>query len=85
MSEKTVILTRKQYRSLCDALINAVNMGPQLLAISTDGSELADKAFYQAQLLRQAIEHQLTVASGVRGGNANRDDKDSRGSIRSGI
>lgn len=63
MSEKTVTLTRRQYRHLCDALINTVNMGQQFLSVTTDGSEISDKAFYQAQLLRQAIEHQLKVAS----------------------
>ena len=63
MSEKTVTLTRRQYRHLCDALFNVVNMGQQFLAITTDGSEMSEKAFYQAQLLRQAIEHQLKVAS----------------------
>ncbi|EFS0688415.1 hypothetical protein H2P26_004514 [Salmonella enterica] len=66
MSEKTITLTRSQYRHLCDALINAVNMGPQFLAITTDGSEMSDKAFYQAQLLRQAIERQLKVATDER-------------------
>lgn len=63
MSEKTVTLTPRQYRHLCDALLNVVNMGQQFLAITTDGSEMSEKAFYQAQLLRQAIEHQLKVAS----------------------
>ncbi|WP_239822689.1 hypothetical protein, partial [Salmonella enterica] len=63
MSEKTVTLTRRQFRHLCDALINTVNMGQQFMVISTDGSEMSDKAFYQAQLLRQAIERQLKVAT----------------------
>lgn len=67
MSEKTVTLTRRQFRHLCDALINTVNMGQQFMAISTDGSEMSDKAFYQAQLLRQAIERQLKVATDGRG------------------
>ncbi|VEB97331.1 Uncharacterised protein [Cedecea lapagei] len=65
MSEKTVTLTKRQYRKLCDALINTVNMGQQLLLISTDGCERSDKAFYQAQLMRSAIEQQLKEAAKI--------------------
>ncbi|MGK9174136.1 hypothetical protein KXR87_13025 [Yokenella regensburgei] len=62
MSEKTVTLTRKQYRALYDALINTVNMGQQILAIGTDGSKHSETALYQAQQLRQVIEAQLKSA-----------------------
>jgi hypothetical protein len=45
-------------------------MGQHFLSVTTDGSEMSEKAFYQAQLLRQAIEHQLKVASDLNGGKS---------------
>lgn len=62
MTEKTVTITKRQYRAVCDALINTVNMGQQILAIGTDGSQHSETALYQAQQLRQVIEKQLKVA-----------------------
>lgn len=62
MSENKVTITKRQYRAVCDALINTVNMGEQMLAIATDGSQHSEIALYQAQQLRQTIEKQLKVA-----------------------
>jgi hypothetical protein len=59
----TVTITKKQYRAICDALINSANLMPQLLAISTDGGERSNRALYQAQNLLQTIERQLTEAT----------------------
>ena len=58
----TVTITKKQYRAMCDALINTVNLMPQLLLISTDGGERSENALYRATLIRQAIERQLKEA-----------------------
>lgn len=59
----TVTITKKQYRAICDALINTVNLMPQLLAISTDGGERSENALYQATKIRRAIENQLKEAT----------------------
>lgn len=64
MAEKTVTITRKQYRLLCDALINTINMSGRLLAI-VPADERSDRALYSATELRQVIERQLREGAGL--------------------
>lgn len=64
MSEKTVTIPKSQYRLLCDALINTINMTGRLLAI-VPADERSDRALYSAMELRQVIERQLREGAGL--------------------
>lgn len=64
MAERTVTITRRQYRLLCDALINTINMSGRLLAV-VPADECSDRALYSATELRQVIERQLREGAGL--------------------
>lgn len=53
-----------EYRLLCDALINTVNMSGQLPAI-VPADERSDRTLYSAMELRQVIERQLREGAGL--------------------
>lgn len=61
---KEVTITRKQYRRVCDALINATNLNEQLLLLSP-ADERSETIHYQASQLLQVIRKQLAEAVGV--------------------
>ncbi|NUU68453.1 hypothetical protein HQN64_20420 [Enterobacteriaceae bacterium BIT-l23] len=66
MAQRTITLSRRQYRLICDALVNAVNMKQQLLAIVDDGTEHSKNASHNALTMLQVIEKQLWEGTGLR-------------------
>lgn len=66
MAQRTITLSRRQYRLICDALVNTVNMKQQLLAIVDDGTEHSKNASYNALTMLQVIENQLWEGTGLR-------------------
>lgn len=64
MSEKTVTIPKSQYRLLCDALINTVNMTSRLLEV-VPADERSELSLYAAMELRRIIERQLREGAGL--------------------
>ncbi|MES3173954.1 hypothetical protein [Serratia nevei] len=60
---KEVTITRQQYRNVCDALLNTVNLNEQLLLLST-ADKRSEKVHRQASKLLQKIRQQLQEAVG---------------------
>ena len=60
---KEVTITRQQYRNVCDALLNTVNLNEQLLLLST-ADKHSEKIHRQASKLLQKIRQQLQEAVG---------------------
>ncbi|MDK1706841.1 hypothetical protein QOM18_00760 [Serratia marcescens] len=60
---KEVTITRQQYRNVCDALLNTVNLNEQLLLLST-ADKRSEKIHRQASKLLQKIRQQLQEAVG---------------------
>ncbi|ELI8162712.1 hypothetical protein ACN0JD_004263 [Yersinia enterocolitica] len=66
--DKQITLSKKQYRQLCDAYINTVNMMPQLLMITPLQDDRSPDALYALQTTIQTVERQLKGAlDGVHG------------------
>ena len=57
--DKTITLSKKQYRQLCDAYINTVNMMPQLLMITPIQDDRSPDALYALQMALQTVQQQL--------------------------
>lgn len=60
---KEVIITRQQYRNVCDALLNTANLNEQLLLLST-ADKRSERVHRQASKLLQKIRQQLQEAVG---------------------
>lgn len=54
-----VTITRSQYRQLCNAYINTVNMMPQLLMVTPAEDSHSPDALYRLQSALQLVEQQL--------------------------
>ncbi|MCB5313619.1 hypothetical protein [Yersinia intermedia] len=61
--DKQITLSKKQYRQLCDAYINTVNMMPQLLMITPLQDDRSPDALYALQTTIQTVERQLKGCS----------------------
>lgn len=59
MMDKQITLSKKQYRQLCDAYINTVNMMPQLLMITPLQDDRSPDALYALQTALQTVQQQL--------------------------
>lgn len=57
--DKTITLSKKQYRQLCDAYANTVNMMPQLLMITPIQDDRSPDALYALQTALQVVQQQL--------------------------
>ncbi|CNF26867.1 Uncharacterised protein [Yersinia rohdei] len=57
--DKTITLSKKQYRQLCDAYANTVNMMPQLLMITPLQDDRSPDALYALQTALQVVQQQL--------------------------
>ncbi|MDN0106714.1 hypothetical protein QVN76_07385 [Yersinia rochesterensis] len=57
--DKQITLSKKQYRHLCDAYINTVNMMPQLLMITPIQDDRSPDALYALQTALQTVQQQL--------------------------
>ncbi|HFN0053772.1 TPA: hypothetical protein ACMY33_001269 [Yersinia enterocolitica] len=57
--EKQITLSKLQYRQLCDAYINTVNMMPQLLMITPLQDDRSPDALYALQMAIQTVRQQL--------------------------
>ncbi|MEX5769088.1 hypothetical protein ABK864_01315 [Serratia marcescens] len=60
---KEVTITRQQYRNVCDALLNTINLNEQLLLLST-ADKRSERVHRQASKLLQKIRQQLQEAVG---------------------
>ncbi|WP_241168839.1 hypothetical protein [Serratia marcescens] len=60
---KEVTITRQQYRNVCDALLNTVDLNEQLLLLST-ADKRSERVHRQASKLLQKIRQQLQEAVG---------------------
>lgn len=58
MSEQ-ITISKRQYRMLCDAYANTVNMMPQLLMITPLQDDRSPDALYALQTLLQTVRGQL--------------------------
>ncbi|HDL7834712.1 TPA: hypothetical protein PXP42_000326 [Yersinia enterocolitica] len=56
---KSITLSKHQYRQLCDAYINTVNMMPQLLMITPLQDDRSPDALYALQTALQTVQQQL--------------------------
>lgn len=57
--EKTITTSKRQYRQLCDAYANTVNMMPQLLMITPLQDGRSPDALYALQEALQIVQQQL--------------------------
>ncbi|HDL6612262.1 TPA: hypothetical protein PXJ37_001831 [Yersinia enterocolitica] len=57
--DKQITLSKKQYRQLCDAYINTVNMMPQLLMITPLQDDRSPDALYALQTALHVVQQQL--------------------------
>lgn len=57
--DKPITLSKKQYRQLCDAYANTVNMMPQLLMITPLQDDRSPDALYALQTALQVVQQQL--------------------------
>ncbi|HHP7833208.1 TPA: hypothetical protein ACSHSI_000149 [Serratia marcescens] len=60
---KEVTITRQQYRNVCDALLNTINLNEQLLLLST-ADKRSERVHRQASKLLHKIRQQLQEAVG---------------------
>ncbi|ANI28240.1 hypothetical protein PL78_00085 [Yersinia entomophaga] len=68
MAKSEITLSKKQYRQLCDAYINTVNMMPQLLMITPLQDDRSPDALYALQTALQIVQQQLKgVVDGIHG------------------
>ncbi|AJI87102.1 hypothetical protein CH54_3797 [Yersinia rochesterensis] len=56
---KSITLSKHQYRQLCDAYANTVNMMPQLLMITPLQDDRSPDALYALQTALQTVQQQL--------------------------
>ncbi|WP_145525873.1 hypothetical protein [Yersinia rohdei] len=57
--DKSITLSKRQYRQLCDAYANTVNMMPQLLMITPIQDGRSPDALYALQTALQVVQQQL--------------------------
>lgn len=57
--DKQITLSKRQYRQLCDAYANTVNMMPQLLMITPLQDDRSPDALYALQTALQVVQQQL--------------------------
>lgn len=57
--DKQITLSKKQYRQLCDAYANTVNMTPQLLMITPIQDDRSPDDLYALQTTIQTVQQQL--------------------------
>lgn len=59
-----ITISKRQYRMLCDAYINTVNMMPQLLMITPNQDDRSPDALHRLQTTLQLVEGQLKEVKG---------------------
>ncbi|CQI88929.1 hypothetical protein [Yersinia rohdei] len=64
--DKPITLSKRQYRQLCDAYANTVNMMPQLLMITPLQDDRSSDALYALQTALQVVQQQLKSALKLR-------------------
>lgn len=62
MATKNITMTKRQYRQICNAYINTVNMMPQLLMVTPAEDSRSPDALYRLQNALQLVEQQLKEA-----------------------
>ncbi|WP_208952281.1 hypothetical protein [Rahnella sp. ChDrAdgB13] len=62
MTTKNITMTKRQYRQICNAYINTVNMMPQLLMVTPAKDSRSSDALYRLQNALQLVEQQLKEA-----------------------